>query len=245
MTTEPSSLLRETDEEALIDARKLIRSARHVPLSVLEPETGFPAVSRVLLGFDFDCTPVILVSGLAGHARALAADARCSFLAGESGKGDPLAHARITVFCEAQAVTREGELHQRLRRRFLNRHPKAALYVDFPDFRFLRLVPIRAAMNGGFGKAYTMNGKDLVLDGTEDAASWQRAEESIMIKYRNASRLAKAAGAPDDSNCRISGVDPAGFDIVCDNRGFRWEFPSPATTPQAAEDYVRTISVAT
>ncbi|MBT9369574.1 pyridoxamine 5'-phosphate oxidase family protein [Rhizobium sp. CSW-27] len=241
MTREPTSLLRETDEEARIAARRLVRSARHVPLAVLDPETGFPSVSRVLLGLDLDCTPVILVSALAGHARGLKADPRCSFLAGEPGKGDPLAHARITVFCQAEPVARGGASHQRLRTRFLRRHPKAALYVDFPDFSFLRLVPIRAAMNGGFGKAYTMDGEDLVLAPPHDESGWLALEESIMIRYQDASRLASASGASETSNCRMSGIDQAGFDIVCGNRGFRYEFDSPCPTPQAAEDYVRTI----
>lgn len=241
MTREPTSLLRETDETARTAARKLVRSARHVPLAVLDPETGFPSVSRVLLGFDLDCTPVILVSALAGHARGLKADGRCSFLAGEPGKGDPLAHPRITVFCQAEPVARDDPAHERLRTRFLRRHPKAALYADFPDFSFVRLVPIRAAMNGGFGKAYTIEAEDLVLAPLADATGWLALEESIMIRHQDASRLAVAAGAPDTSNCRISGIDQAGFDIVCGDRGFRYEFDSPCPTPEAAEDYVRTI----
>ena len=63
MTDKPS-VIRETDDEARALARRLLRSARYVALAVLEPETGYPSVSRVLLATDTDGSPVILVSAL-------------------------------------------------------------------------------------------------------------------------------------------------------------------------------------
>lgn len=160
-SAEPKKLLRDTDEKAIALARDLLANSSCIALAVLEPETGFPFVSRVLHALDEDGTPVILVSALSGHTRGLKADRRCSLLAGDPGKGDPLAHPRITVQCLAEAVTRESELHVRLRERFLIRHPKSRLYIDFPDFSFIRLNVQNAALNGGFGQAYRIQGREL------------------------------------------------------------------------------------
>lgn len=156
------SVIRDTDDEARDLARSLFRAAPFVALAVLDPETGFPFVSRVLMGVDADGAGAILVSGLSAHTRALLADPRASVLAGEPAKGDPLAHPRITVQCRAEPVERDGEAHGRLRALFLARHPKSKLYIDFPDFRFFRLVPQSASLNGGFGRAYILTGQDLL-----------------------------------------------------------------------------------
>lgn len=154
--------IRETDDEARALARGLFNGARFVALAVIEPDTGFPMVSRVLMATDTDGAGVILVSSLSAHTRALDADPRVSVLAGEPGKGDPLAHPRLTVQCLAEPVERESETHRLLRERFLKTHPKSSLYIDFNDFRFIRLVPQTANLNGGFGRAYILSRQDLV-----------------------------------------------------------------------------------
>src|SRR6478609_7479038 len=118
----------------------------------------FPSASRALIGTDIDGVPVILVSALSAHTKALTADPRASLLVGEPGKGDPLAHPRLGVQCLAQKIGRATPLHERVRTRFLSRHPKASLYADFPDFCFFRLRPRLASLNGGFGRAYVLTG---------------------------------------------------------------------------------------
>ncbi|TWF54633.1 HugZ family protein [Neorhizobium alkalisoli] len=157
-------LLRDTDDDARALARKLLGDARHMALAVIDAETGFPAASRVLTGIDADGVPVILVSGLAGHTKALDSDPRCSLLAGETGKGDPLAHPRIMAQCLAQRITRDSEDYERIRKIFIARHHKAKLYVDFPDFRFYRLVPQSALLNGGFGRAFALSASELLAE---------------------------------------------------------------------------------
>lgn len=168
--TEKASVLRETDEAAITLARSLLGDAAFAALAVNEPDTGFPLASRVLLASDTDGTPVILVSGLSSHTRAIVADNRVSLLTGEPGKGDPMAHPRMTTRCLAQPVERDSEEHARIRQRFLDRHPKARNYIDFPDFRLYRLQPVSANLNGGFGKAYILEGSALVGNGASVSA---------------------------------------------------------------------------
>ena len=158
---EPSKInpIRETDSEALALARELSREALGA-LSTIEPETGFPAGSRIALIFDGG-DPVTLVSDLSHHTKAMGADARCSVLLGTPpAKGDPLAFPRVTVFAEAQVIERKSDEHGRLREAWLAAHPKAALYIDFGDFRFWRLAVTRASLNGGFGKAYELTRRE-------------------------------------------------------------------------------------
>jgi putative heme iron utilization protein len=131
---EPVKTIRDTDDEARRLARRLVRGARFAAIGVLEPETGFPFTSRVLTGTDTDGAPVILVSGLSVHTAALLQDPRASLLFGEPGKGDPLAHPRITLRTRAVTDPTRCEKHAALRARFISRHPKAALYADFPRF---------------------------------------------------------------------------------------------------------------
>lgn len=162
------AVIRPTDDEARQLARRLISTAPYIALAVLDPETGWPGISRTLTAIDAEGVPFILVSTLAAHTRALLKDDRCSFLAGEPGKGDPLAHARLSVNCKAVRIDRQASEHADLRERFLARHPKTALYIDFPDFSFFRLVPVSGSLNGGFGRAFVLEGSDLVCGAAVD-----------------------------------------------------------------------------
>src|SRR5690606_34437101 len=141
--------------------------SRYGALAVIEPKTGAPLASRVAVATDHDGTPLILVSGLAAHTGALLADSRCSLLLGHPGKGDPLAHARITIACQAQRIAKDDPRHDRVRWRFLSHNPKSKLYAGLGDFAFFRLEPVSASLNGGFGKAYALTAQDLLTDVAE------------------------------------------------------------------------------
>ena len=51
-----------------------------------------------------------------------------------------------------------------LKAHYLGLYPKAQLYYDFSDFRLVRLSPVAAFLNGGFGKAYHLTPEDLRPD---------------------------------------------------------------------------------
>ncbi|MBB4188380.1 HugZ family protein [Sinorhizobium terangae] len=230
--SEKPNVLRETDDEARKLARVLLRSAKSASLAAIEPESGgFPFVSRVLIGIDIDGAPVILVSRLATHTQALLADRRASLLTGEPGKGDPLAHPRLTVQCEAEEVPRDSEAHVRIRARFVRRHPKAKLYVDFPDFGFFRLNPLRASLNGGFGRAYALTAEDLAI-ASPAVAELAEMEESA-IEHMNTDHVdavnhyATVHCRAPDGDWKIVGIDAAGLDLFDGERLKRLEFEAP------------------
>lgn len=157
---EPKDVLRPTDDEARALARGLIDAARFAAIAVVTEEG--PQVSRIALATTAEGMPLSLVSGLALHTRALAADARAGLLIGEPGeKGDPLTHPRLSLSATARFVPRETAEHDAFRARWLALRPKSTLYVDLPDFRFVVFTPTGASLNGGFGRAFRLTAEDL------------------------------------------------------------------------------------
>lgn len=150
------------DDGARRAARALLTGARHGALAVLTPGTGAPGISRVALAPGPDGGPLTLVSSLAPHHAALAADPRAALMVGEPGpKGDPLAHPRLMIEVTARPVPRADPGHAALRAAFLAHQPKAALYIDFADFGLMRLEPVAAVLNAGFGRAFRLTPADL------------------------------------------------------------------------------------
>lgn len=159
-----SDPIRPTDDAARGIARALMTGARTAALAVLDPATGAPFVSRVGFGLGPAGEALTLISDLAIHARALRADPRVSLLLGEPGpKGDPLVHPRLTLAATARFVATDAPERAALREAWLGHHPKAALYVDFADFHFVRFEIASGHLNAGFGKAYALDANDLKL----------------------------------------------------------------------------------
>lgn len=165
-TPQQKSPIRETDDAARALGKSLLANARFAALATLEPETGDPLASRIAFGLDPDGRPVSLMSMLAFHTGALLSQPKCSLLVGEPGKGDPLAHPRISLQTVALPIARTSPDHAEIRAHYLKQHPKAALYVDFGDFLFVRFRIRSAYLNGGFGKAYILEAADLAAAAT-------------------------------------------------------------------------------
>jgi len=222
------SPIRPTTPQAIQMATTLMRTARYGALAVLDAKTGRPLASRVAVATDTDGTPLILVSGLAAHTPGLLASPACSLLLGEPGKGDPLAHPRITLHCDAMKVERTAEDYPRIRRRYLNHNPKAALYVDLGDFAFFRLHVSGASLNGGFGKAFNLTSDDLICpaDIAESIApNEQDILDSVMERGEDSliARLSQITGTGTAPRKAV-GIDPDGIDIEAGNEIVRLAF---------------------
>ena len=151
--------IRPTDEQARDLARRLLSQMRHAVMGTLDPATGTPLVTRISVQIDDDGIPVALLSGLSAHSRALQADLRVGLLVSddEAVKGDPMAHARLSILARAELAP----LDEHRREQWLARAPKARAYIDLPDFRYWRLVPQSALLNGGFGQAFHLTPDDM------------------------------------------------------------------------------------
>ncbi|MEQ8355338.1 MAG: DUF2470 domain-containing protein [Kiloniellaceae bacterium] len=226
--------LQPVDAEARRLARELLRSARHGALATLEAQGGSPLATRTGLATDMNGAPILLTSTLSAHTQALLADARCSILVGEPGRGDPLAHPRLTLFGHAKRVAADGSdaaLRVRLKRRYLARHPKAKLYVDFPDFSFWRVEIARASLNGGFGRAYAMRPEDVLADLTGIEALLD--VEAGVIEHMNADHgdavafYARAFCNAEAGEWKLTGLDPEGLDLQHGDQVKRLWFETP------------------
>src|SRR5262245_10027021 len=117
--------------------RDLVRGRDRAALATALPTPAgpWPYASLVLAAVDPDLSPILLLSDLAEHAKAIAADDRVSLLYdGTEGLEQPLTGPRATLVGRAHRTTDE-----RLGQRFLARHPDAAVYAGFKDFHFYRL----------------------------------------------------------------------------------------------------------
>ena len=150
------------DAEARVLAHQLLATSNHASLAWTDPETGTPGISRIAYGLDVNGVPLTLISGLAPHTAALRAAPDCALmLVDDRDKGDPLTHPRLMIRARARFVASDDPARGDLRAHWLKGHPKAALYVDFPDFAFVRLHPSSALLNAGFARAFRLGPKDL------------------------------------------------------------------------------------
>lgn len=152
--------IRPLTDDARQGARQMLAQMRHAVLAVNDPASGHPHLSKIACQAGPDGIPVALLSGLAVHSRALAADPRAGLLVeSRQDRGDPMTWPRLSL----QVVARMVENPAGLRDRWLAAHPKAAVFIDLPDFRFWRLEPRSGLLNAGFGAAFRVTPADLGL----------------------------------------------------------------------------------
>ncbi|WP_103258309.1 HugZ family protein [Tabrizicola aquatica] len=149
------------DAEARALAQRLL-GLGHAALAWTDPDTGTPGISRIAFARDPQAGMLTLVSGLAPHFRALRANPDCALMLGEVGdKGDPLTHPRLMIRAQAAFIAPDDPARPAIRARWLERNPKALVYIDLPDFAFVRLTPVAALLNGGFARAFHLSPPDL------------------------------------------------------------------------------------
>lgn len=228
------------DFDPVAVARELLRATRAGALATLDRNTGYPFASLVNVATDADGSPLVLISRLAAHTANIDADPRASILLAAAGRGDPLAHPRLTVLGAMIAVARDAPEAARIERRFLSRHPKSRLYAGFGDFGFYRLDVVSAHLNGGFARAADLAGPDL-LTAIADAPELVAIEDSA-VAHMNAAhadavrliatRLLRKADGP----WSVTGIDPDGVDLALGDEVARLAFAARVTDGPALRD---------
>jgi putative heme iron utilization protein len=198
--------------------------------SGLPVEDGiWPYVSLVLVAVDHDLSPILLLSDLAEHSKAIANDDLVSLLFdGTAGLDQPLTGPRVTVVGRA---VRTGD--ERLRRRFLARHPDAATYAAFKDFQFYRLAVERAHLVAGFGKIRWLSAAELMA--APPPTGLADAEPGIVdhMNQDHADALQLYAGkllGLSGTDWRMTGIDAEGLDLRLNGRVARLPFDRPLRT---------------
>ena len=226
------------ESDSGVACRRLMRRQNHAALAT--SRDGHPYVSLVALAFDYDCSPLLLLSDLAQHSRNIAADPRVSLLfdGGPPAHApvDPLAEPRLTLLGKAARCDDAPLLA-----RFTARHPSAAAYAGFGDFHLYRVTVQRAHLVAGFGRISWVEAGALRFVGNGGALA---AAEAAIIEHMNtdhaeavslfAERLARRPG----SGWRMTGIDPEGVDLRRDGETARIDFransPGPVLDPHGA-----------
>jgi heme iron utilization protein len=217
-------------------AKALLRMTRAGALATIDRNTGHPFASLVNVATDVDGSPLIIISRLATHTANLENDGRASLLLASVGRGDPLAHPRLTVIGAFAPIAREDPEEARVRRRFLARHPKSELYAGFADFSFWRLKIASAHLNAGFGRAVDLKAAEILTD-LSNAENLLEAEASAVAHmnadHAEAVRLyaTKLLGA-EDGSWRLIGLDPEGLDLALGDTTLRLPLPERVTTAE-------------
>ena len=217
-------------------ARNLLRRLDRASLaSALPADEGpaWPYASLVLVAVDHDLAPILLLSDLAEHAKAIAADSRVSLLFdGTAGLDQPLTGPRLSLLGRAARTCDE-----RLKRRFLARHPDAGMYAGFRDFNFYRVVPERAHLVGGFGKIRWLTMAELQPEPPPAALA---ESEPAIVEHMNADHVdavqlyaGKLLGLPD-SGWKMTGIDAEGLDLRAGGQVARLGFDQPIATATEA-----------
>lgn len=216
------------DDEARRHAATLLRRARFGAMATLDPSTGAPLASRVLLATAQTGDPIFLISRLSAHFGALEADPRCSLLIGEPGTGDPLAHPRMTLTGQSKVV--DGNDFAALRGRFLARQPKALLYADFGDFALWRFKVGNASFIRGFGRAHELERSDLCVPPIRELERIEaEAVDHMNRDHPDAVDFLAAETGANGRDWRLATLDPTGLDLVRGDEIARFWFNPPLT----------------
>lgn len=210
------------------EARCLLRAAASATLATATG--GQPFASLVTPAFLPDLTVLLLLSDLSEHTRHLRADPRCALMVqGTPESGNPQTAPRVTLTGMAELVAEDAVAG--LKPRWLARHPYAALYADFGDFRLWRIRPMAALSVAGFARATRLKQADLLPDAAAIAALAE-AEAGILghVNADHADALhAIAAGVLGQVGeaWRMVAVDPDGCDLASGEQVARLAWPAP------------------
>lgn len=128
-----------------LDPRAMMHAQPTAALGTLMD--GAPYVSLVLIAFDAEGSPLLLLSRLAQHSKNLLVDPRVSLLFdGTAGLDDPLTGPRLTVLGSIAPCPDPAALE-----RYVERHPSAVVYAGFSDFMLYRVTIARGHYVAGFG----------------------------------------------------------------------------------------------
>jgi len=217
------------------DVRELIRRCDRAALATALPDDSgaWPYASLVLVAVDHDLSPILLMSDLAEHSKAIATDSRVSLLFdGTTGLAQPLTGPRVTLMGRASKTNDE-----RLKRRFLRHHPDAAMYAGFGDFNLYTVTLERTHLVGGFGKIRWIAPNELLA--VPALTELGESEEGIVAHmngdHAEAVQLyaARVLGLPG-TGWTMTGIDAEGIDLRLAGEVARLPFETPLSAATEA-----------
>jgi putative heme iron utilization protein len=203
-------------------ARTLVASQTRGTMSTiaLQP-AGTPFGSVVTYGLDDKGYPTFFVSAMAEHTQNLDADPRMSLLVVEDTPpgADPLASGRVTLLGVAVEVSDQDE-RAAARSAYLAANP-AAFYVDYGDFRCMRMAVTSVRYVGGFGRMSWVD--PAAYQAAQPDPLWSDAPGIIGHMNRDhadalVTLCQNDAGRPDYFvSVSMTAVDRYGFEVIAES----------------------------
>jgi heme iron utilization protein len=218
-----------------VRARTLVAgSGRATLCTVALDPAGYPFGSIVTYLADHAGRPWVLISTMAEHTRNASSDPRATVLVAEVAPPDidPLALARVSLIGDLL----RAEPTPQFRAQFLDRHPGARNYVDFPDFSWWRLDVRALRYVGGFGQMswvgvddYGAAAPDRIAPHAAGIVAHMNADHSDA----SVTLLRHFLGRPDIVSAHMTAVDELGcdFDTVGDNGRLPLRLPFSSPVP--------------
>ncbi len=196
-------------------------------------KSPFPYSTFTLTAFDYDLSPILLLSNLSEHTTNIRENKNVSLMICEENKlyeyfpkfdnkiakinyEDPMSRPRVTIIGDIKQ-SNDGNLKQR----FLMRHPASALYANFSDMNFFKINIKSAHLIGGFAQVKWFSKKDLCC---KNFLNFKNSEKNIIDHmnqshqqsvnlYANKLIINNLKKKNKRGNWKIVGIDPDGFDI--------------------------------
>ena len=222
--------------------RQLIRSATRGFLSTeLNPKNFKNIQTRMsecfsystftLTAFDYDLSPIILLSDLSEHTKNILEKNSSSLMLCEERKlynffpkfktdnssyEDPMSRPRVTLIGKIKKTKNKNH-----KMRFLQRHPASNLYANFRDMNFYKMEIKSAHLIGGFAHVKWFSDKELVLRNIKNFEEYEQEiishmnschKKSIELYVKN---LMKDHIKSNENKGKwdMIGIDPDGFDL--------------------------------
>lgn len=225
-------------------ARSLLRRSRQGALATLMASSGDPYCSLVNVASHADGSPILLISRLALHTQNVLRDPRVSLMLDERATGDPLEGSRIMLAGRVEEAS--GDDAALVRRRYLNAHPSAEVFVNFKDFSFFRIQPSGAHLVAGFGRIVDIKPEEFLTDISDAAAlleAEQGAVEHMNADHRDTMNLyATTLLGAQTADWHCTGCDPDGIDMQAGSATLRLDFPRRIVTPAALRQMLKELA---
>ncbi len=223
-------------------ARQLVRSALKGYLSTEFDSKNFQNIKTqmykpfsystfTLAAFDYDLSPILLLSDLSEHTRNIKEKNSASLMLCEERKlykffpkfdnkfssyEDPMSRPRVTLIGKLKKTSDSND-----RKRFISRHPASNLYANFKDMNFYKMDIKSAHLIGGFAQVKWFTSDEILC---KNISNFKNSEENI-ISHMNSSHKTsikmyinnlmqnELSSAQRKGDWNITGVDPDGFDL--------------------------------
>lgn len=202
-----------------------------------------PYCTFVMVAFDYDCSPIILLSDLSEHTKNINKNNTVSIMFCEEqtfldyfpkfqrevklnsviSYEDPMSRPRVTVIGNLEKTNQENQ-----KKRFISRHPESKLYSSFADMNIYKLNIKSAHLTGGFAKVKWFDKCELTTDLIDKFSENEfqilehmneHHQESIDLYTK---KLLKVNGT-----WQITGIDSEGFDLRSTHSVVRYVFERP------------------